>query len=431
MRRLIAATLTLAGCAAPAAADIVHLRGGGTVEGQLHRLDAVEWIVYAPDRRATFVPVEPTSPRSRSPPAANTDPDAAAAAARRPPPGRRPRRTTRPPPSTSTASSSPPGPTRPRSTTPSATRPSGRTGPTAAWSAWATRWVLPGRPRPGPVRLPGRRRRRPAAAQAGPVRRRRPLVAAALAVDPDDVSALYLQRPGATPAEPTEPAARAAFEAVAAAVPDHAPTRVNLAVIDAQQGRPAAALARYDEAMTLTPAGDPAVLARVSAALAAVAAAAVRRNPVVARVAARFHQQDQLLAARLTAQGLHRFGTAWLTDAQLADVRRGQAADAATLDRLSADFDRRPGPRPPDRPGPGRRDRPRPPPDRVVGRPRPVAGQLRRRPRVGRSPSTCRTTPTSSAAAARPRSPAWTPPAGWPPTSAAAWPASRRRGTAT
>ncbi len=334
MRRLIAATLTVACAAAPAAADVLHLRNGGTVEGQLKRLDATVWLVTAPDRRATFVPVEDVASieitaRPNTDPVgaarrlaavrravAHVDDPAAAVAQYR----------------TFVAAGADPG-------TLALARQD-----MAVWQDRAdrqlvrlgTQWVSPA------ARDRGRSDSLADAAAARQLLKQAqfaaaaPLVAAALATDPDDVSAQYLN--GLLQLQQNQPAAaRASFEAVAAAVPDHAPTRVNLAVIDWQQGRTAAALARYDEAMILTPAGDPAVLARVSAALAA-APPAIRRSPVFARVTARFHQQEQQVAVRLTAQGLHRFGTAWLTDDQFADVRRGQAADAATLDRLAADF---------------------------------------------------------------------------------------------
>ena len=165
-----------------------------------------------------------------------------------------------------------------------------------------------------------------------------PVIATALSIDPQNVSALYLQ--GLLRLRQDQlPAARAAFETVAAILPDHGPTRVNLAIVAWQQGRYADALARYDEAMILAPA-NPAVLANVAAALAADLPPTVARNPVFARVTQRYQAQQQQLANRMTKMGLHPFGAAWLTDAELADVRKGQQQDQATLDALAADFEK-------------------------------------------------------------------------------------------
>ncbi len=165
-----------------------------------------------------------------------------------------------------------------------------------------------------------------------------PVLTATLSIDPRNASALYLQ--GLVRLQQNRlPAARTAFEAVAALLPDHGPTQVNLAVIAWQQGRFADALARYDAAMILAPA-NPVVLADVAAALSGDLPAAIGRSPVVTRVRQRFQMQSAQLADQMSKAGLHPFGAAWLTDAEMVSVRNAQQQDQVKLDALTGDFER-------------------------------------------------------------------------------------------
>jgi tetratricopeptide (TPR) repeat protein len=337
MRRPIATTLllALAAATAPAAADIVHLKDGHTVEGKIKRADAYEWVVYAPDRRATFVRAEDVASFELTA-RPLTDPVAAAGrldALRR-----------------SVAHVDDPAKAVERyrrfidaGADPLTLRNARQD--LALWQDRADRhlarlgdrWVDPAaREQAVAAALSDAAQARQLLKQ-GRFAQAEPLVNASLAIDPQNVTALYLQ--GLLRLQQNQlPGARQAFEAVAAAVPDHGPTLVNLAVIAWQQRRFSAALERYDQAMVAAPA-DPLVLADVAAALADLPDFGVATT-VIDRVATRYQAQRKQLAAAMAQRGLHPFGAAWLTDDQFADVRRAQQQDQATLNSLAGDFER-------------------------------------------------------------------------------------------
>jgi tetratricopeptide (TPR) repeat protein len=164
-----------------------------------------------------------------------------------------------------------------------------------------------------------------------------PLLAGALAVDPQNVTAQYLTGLLAYDQDKL-PAARKAFEAVAAAFPNHGPTLTNLAVVQWRQKQYAAAMANFDLAMQAAPVDRP-VLDDVATALQQWPAGLVK-PPVVTRAEIRFHDQDAKLADRLAPMGLHRVGATWV------DIRDGQQVVArqlqaeAQLDSLAGEFDR-------------------------------------------------------------------------------------------
>jgi tetratricopeptide (TPR) repeat protein len=164
-----------------------------------------------------------------------------------------------------------------------------------------------------------------------------PLLAAAVAIDPQNVTAQYLTGLLAFDQEKL-PVARKAFETVAAAIPNHAPTLTNLAVIQWRQKQYAAAMANFDAAMQAAPV-NKSVLDDVAAALQQWPQGTAK-PPVVIRAETRFHDQDAKLADRLAPLGLHRVGATWI------DIRDGQQAAArqqqadAQLDILAGDFDR-------------------------------------------------------------------------------------------
>ena len=338
MRRSLATVLTLVVAAAPAAGDVIHLKDGRSVAGRIKRADATEWVVTAADRRATFVPVgdvafiELTARPTTDPVAAARRLDSLRRAVA---PVDDPAKAIEQYRRFTDAGADP------------ATLEQARQD-VAVWqdridrhlARLGDRWLVP------PAREQALDDSLTDAAEArqllkqGRFAEADPVLTVALAIDPRNVSALYLQ--GLLRFQQNQlSAARSAFEAVSVRLPDHGPTRINLAVIAWCQGRYADALARYDEAMILVPA-NPAVLADVSAALSAVAALppAVGRNPVVGRATQRYQAQQKQLADRMTKRGLHLFGAAWLTDAELADVRKAQRQDQATLDAMTGDFER-------------------------------------------------------------------------------------------
>ena len=335
MRQLIATTLLLACVAAPAAGDVIHLKDGSSVSGKIKRLDAFEWAVYAPDRRATFVRVDDvalvefTARPTTDPGAAVHRLDALRVAVDR-------------------AADPARAIDRYRQFIAAGADPATLDVARRDLLVWqdradrhlvrlGDRWVVPAvRDKAVADALDDAEHARQLL-KRGRFAEADAWVSASLVLDPGNATALYLQ--GLLRLQQNQlVAARRAFEAVAAAVPNHGPTLVNLAVVAWQQRRYAAALERYDQAMAADPA-NPVVLADVSAALADAAAAGVRGG-TLDRVAGRCRALAKQMAVVMTARGLHPFGTAWLTDDQLADVQRAQRQDQATLDRLAGDFER-------------------------------------------------------------------------------------------
>ena len=335
MRHAIGPVLLLACLAAPmAAADTVHLRDGRTLQGQLKRHGPVGWVVDSPGRKPDYfsdadVDRIEVSARPANDPVASARRLAVVRAA--------------------AAATDDPVQAVARYDALLASP----LDPVTAADARADRAVWQDRSDRHLVKLadrwvPAAAREQAAAdslaaagaarelVKAGQFAAADPVVTAALAMDPQDASALYLQ--GLVRAQQNQPAAaRRAFEAAAAAVPNHGPTLNNLAVILFQQRQYPAALARFDEAMVAAP-GAQAVLDNVAVALASLPPP-LARLPAAAGVAARFQAQAKDLTDRMTAMGMHRLGSAWLTDAQVADVGRAQQADRARLDALTADFD--------------------------------------------------------------------------------------------
>lgn len=162
------------------------------------------------------------------------------------------------------------------------------------------------------------------------------LVADALKIDPDNVSALYLLGIISHEREQT-PAARKAFERVASLSPNHAPTLNNLAVVLWRQNQHAAALNRYDEAMLASP-EDGDILDNVAEALHALPAN-IGKGAVAERVRKRFIEQDAKLQKRLEPMGLYRLGSGWASADELRIYRAAEKKVMDQLDVMARDFD--------------------------------------------------------------------------------------------
>jgi tetratricopeptide (TPR) repeat protein len=163
-----------------------------------------------------------------------------------------------------------------------------------------------------------------------------PLLNDALAVDPQNVTALYLSGLMAYDQDKL-PAARKAFDAVNAGVPNHAPTLTNLAIVQFRQKQYVAAMISFDSAMQAAPENKE-VLDDVATALQQWPAN-VRKSDVVLKVEKRFLEQDTQLAKKLAAVGLHRVGATWVDTQDINIARQREQAALARLDQLAADFD--------------------------------------------------------------------------------------------
>jgi len=158
----------------------------------------------------------------------------------------------------------------------------------------------------------------------------------ALMDDPQNAAALYLR--GLLQFRQEQiPAARRSFEQVNTLVPNHAPTLNNLAVILVRQNQFVAALNMYDQAMQASPRNRE-VLNNVAELLYNMPDEQ-RGTPVAQKVLRRFNEQDTDLARALAEQGLHRWGSTWVTSEQLDQLKEAERQAKDKLDALSAEFD--------------------------------------------------------------------------------------------
>ena len=148
------------------------------------------------------------------------------------------------------------------------------------------------------------------------------LIDNALAANPASPALLYLKGVVLYRQNQLVPA-RKAFESVASAFPQHAPTHNNLAVILYQTRSQMPALQEYDKAMLADP-GNRQILDNVAEALHALPASQAK-NDLAKKVAADFNAQDAGLQSQMASQGLKRLGAQWVSDADYARLQSAQA----------------------------------------------------------------------------------------------------------
>jgi tetratricopeptide (TPR) repeat protein len=131
--------------------------------------------------------------------------------------------------------------------------------------------------------------------------------------------------------------ARKAFEAVDGQVSGHAPTLNNLAVILWRQNQQGAALSYYDQAMLAAPV-NKFVLDNVADSLGTMPDDH-RRGKAAERVVRRFTEQDTLLQQQLSAQGWFRWGSTWVDQKQLDELKAAEREIRARLAELEQEFE--------------------------------------------------------------------------------------------
>lgn len=164
-----------------------------------------------------------------------------------------------------------------------------------------------------------------------------PLLAGVVETDPQNATALYLI--GILRYQQEQlPAARKAFEATDAIIPNHAPTLNNLGVVQWRQHQFIAALQSFDAAMLSRP-GEKTILDNVLVALQQLPAD-LQKSPVTIKAARHFSEQDQKLAEQMARAGMHRYGSLWVSDNDMAQIRAQEKQIQDQLDQLSGQFDR-------------------------------------------------------------------------------------------
>lgn len=162
-----------------------------------------------------------------------------------------------------------------------------------------------------------------------------PLLEQALAIDPANISALYVHGLLRFRADKLADARRA-FEQIAVIAPDHAPTLNNLAVIAWRQNRTTDALQLYERAMTAAPMNQM-ILSNVAEVLNALPRDA-QKNAPAQRVYRLFSDQDQRLQAQLASEGIYRWGAQYLSREQFEQVQARQRELQQQLDAMAEQF---------------------------------------------------------------------------------------------
>lgn len=157
-----------------------------------------------------------------------------------------------------------------------------------------------------------------------------------LAIDPQSISLLYLRGVLQYQQDQIGPA-RKSFDAVAALAPDHAPTLNNLAVILWRANAVAGAMQFYERAMLAAP-GSREILDNVAEALNALPKEQ-RETPVTKKVVRTFKQQDEDLQKQMADKGLHRWGSSWVNDKDLAKLEEEEKAVNDRLQKMQDDYD--------------------------------------------------------------------------------------------
>lgn len=331
--------------AAPLAADVVTLRNGTTVEGKLDKTDG-GWTITAPDGRSIFVEsaevasvrftageAEPLDPAGQPAPPIETVAESRLQSLRR-----------------AVANVADPNEVVRRYMR---FVEQVKTTPAVQDEAKADLAIWQGRIDQKMVRVggdwitPADRRQRAVNALQASLRARdflkqdRPKEAAdvlnaALKVDPENVSALYLQSILLLDAGQL-PQARAVLEKVDSLAPRHAPTLYDLGVVNYRQNQRMRAAKYFADALAAAPVNRQ-LLDGVAEVLDALPPEE-RQKPPAKTLAAEFARQDAVLASQLAAQGLVRWGSTFVTADKKKQIDAVQEKIDVRLTDLQRDFD--------------------------------------------------------------------------------------------
>ncbi len=157
----------------------------------------------------------------------------------------------------------------------------------------------------------------------------------ALSDDPSNIAALYLRgvaqfRQGQTIN------ARKAFDAVLQLAPTHGPSLNNVAVIMWGAKQYPGSLNFYGQAMNASP-GNRQILDNVAEALNELPEAQ-RDNAVTKKVVLMFNAQDMSLQGRMKKRGLVRWGSTWVDEKDIKELKDQESRIEDKLDQLEDEF---------------------------------------------------------------------------------------------
>lgn len=171
---------------------------------------------------------------------------------------------------------------------------------------------------------------------AGRLREAEQSLRQAITRDPANASAHYLLGVVQFRLDQVAPARRS-FEAVLQLLPDHAPAQNNLALVLVRQRQYGPAMSAMDAALQSAP-GARELLDNVAELLEA-APEEVRKGLVGQRLGRRFTELDARLQETMRAQGLFRWGSSWVNQAELNTLRETESRVNARIAELQHDFD--------------------------------------------------------------------------------------------
>ena len=157
-----------------------------------------------------------------------------------------------------------------------------------------------------------------------------------LADDPDNVGALYLK--GLLLAKQNQPGlAKKTWEQVIAQMPDHAPTLNNIAVLQWRLRQFILALVNFEKAVTAAPANQL-ILDNLTEIFNDLPRD-VQGSPALRRLNAKFKEQEPQLEAKLEESGWYRWGSTWVSKQQLAQLKAQEELIKEKLNKLAREYD--------------------------------------------------------------------------------------------
>jgi tetratricopeptide (TPR) repeat protein len=162
-----------------------------------------------------------------------------------------------------------------------------------------------------------------------------PILEQAIKDDPKNASAHYLRGVMFFRQEQLGQAKKA-FETAASLVQDHGATLNNLAVVLWRQNAFTGAINMYDAALVATPM-EPVILNNVAEALNALPRGD-RESGAVKKLVRHFQEQDEALAQAMKKEGRYRWGSTWVTAAELDKLQSKEKEIKDKIDALEQQY---------------------------------------------------------------------------------------------
>lgn len=175
-----------------------------------------------------------------------------------------------------------------------------------------------------------------AAVRRNQIREAEALIRQVLELDPAHPLALYLQGVVAYRSDKL-PFARRSFEQVAAVLPEHAATLNNIGVILMRQNEVIKAMTFFDRAMMAMPENKE-ILNNVLEAIMFMPENQ-RQSQTMQKVTRRFAEQDARLSQLMARYGWYRWGSTWVDQAQIERLKEEEKEIRGKMDTMQKEYD--------------------------------------------------------------------------------------------